>query len=184
MLNGIDPIIIFEFSKNISEKGASGVPVAKSILTKLPLPFIPIYLSEAITGIAIESEEKNIDIDTSVETPLNDDEIINQRAIGNVIKISMVASKDSIGLTFLSAMSDKIVPMITSREYAITYVHGAIVVISGYLHSFSITQNSNDTLFHITLELIKPAPSIKQGPTEVAPPKNAVQLVSGKAVGS
>ena len=190
MLNGIDPVIIFEFSKAIKEKGASGVPVAKSVLTKLPLPYIPIYLSEKLTGIYIDTEEKNIDITTDIENYiLKDDsteetEHINQKPIANVIKITMLASKDSIGMTLLSALSDKILPLVTSKEYAITYVHGAIVVLSGLLHSFSISQNSNDELYHITMELIKPAILQITKAVDVSAPKNAVSLVSGKAVGT
>ncbi len=161
MLNGIDPILIFHFSKIVTDKklnNKSKIPVTASILSKLPLPAIPIYLSESLTGIYIDTEEKNVDIATDIDTlVIADDPVMNQRGIGNTIKISMMASRDSVGLTLLSAMSDLIFPIVTSREYAISYLHGAITVFEGLLHTFSITQDPNTDKYNITLELIKPA---------------------------
>lgn len=157
MLNGIDPIIIFQFSKNVFAPGNSKVPITNSVLSKLPLPAIPIYLSESITGVYIDTEDKSIDIATDTESLLlSPDPIINQRCINNVVKVTMLASVDSIGLTLFSALTDVVFPLVTSREYSITYMHGAIVVLQGLLHSFNITQESNSTLYHITMELIKP----------------------------
>jgi len=186
MLNGIDPIIIFEFSKIVTEKkiNISQVPVKASILSKLPLPYIPIYLSEALTGIYIDSEDKTIDIDTSIETTMVQDDSkadnvsINQRGINNTVKITMVASRDSVGLTLLSAMADFIFPKVTSREYAITYLHGAITVFSGLLHSFSIVQGTSNDLYTVTMELIKVG-IIPKSPIPEIPNVPGVALKSG-----
>ncbi len=187
MLNGLDPLIILEFSKNTTDSGtgAVGVPVAKSFISKITLPAIPVYLNEQLTGIYIDTEEKNIDINTDVETSVDaKGTIVNQRAIANVVKITMIAHKSSIGMTLLSAFTDKIFPLVTSKEYTISYIHGPIVVLSGLLHSFSLTQNSSDELYHITMELIKPALQTGKGVPSVSAPQNGVQLVAGKAVGA
>jgi hypothetical protein len=188
MLNGIDPILIFKFSKLITDpKNAankSKIPITASILSKLPLPAIPIYLSEKLTGIYIDTEEKNIDIDTSTETlQIADDPILNQRGINNTVKISMMASRSSIGLTLLSAMADYIFPKVTSREYSITYLHGAITVFDGLLHSFAITQDPNTDKYNITLELIRPGIQPKTLSTEVNATKG-VQLDPTKVPGT
>jgi cytochrome c biogenesis protein CcdA len=172
MLNGIDPILIFHFSKLVTDPklkaNKSKIPITASILSKLPLPAIPIYLSESLTGIYIDTEEKNVDIATDIDTlVIADDPVINQRGIGNTVKITMFASRDSIGLTLLSAMTDLIFPIVTSREYAISYLHGAITVFEGLLHTFSITQDPNTDKYNITLELIKPAKPSKILSTEV-----------------
>jgi len=166
MLNGIDPIIIFEFSKLAKDADAAdvkngGVPIAATagtLLSKLPLPFIPIYLSEKLTGIYIDTEDKIMDVDTTMETGVIGaaGTRINQRGITNNIKIAMKASKDSIGLTIMSALCDLVFPIVTSKEYAITYLHGATTVFSGFIKNFTITQNVNDSLYTIVLELIKP----------------------------
>ena len=45
----------------------------------------------------------------------------------------------------------------TSKEYSITYLHGAVTVFNGLLHSFAVTQQANNELYNVTLELIKPS---------------------------
>lgn len=186
MLNGIDPILIFNFSKLTTKAKDTAVkyPITADIISKIDLPSIPIYLSEKLTGIYIDSEDKNIDVDTSIETlTISDNPILNQRGINNTVKINMLASKDSIGLTLLSAMSDLVFPKVTSREYSITYLHGAVTVFAGLLHSFSITQNATNDLYNITLELIRPGIQTKSPIPEVSNNKG-VQLISGKVPGT
>jgi hypothetical protein len=158
MLNGIDPIIIFHFSKLSPETAASvaSIPVISSIVNKIGLPPIPVYLSEKLTGLYIDSEDKNIDIETSSETLSNgEDPQINQKGINSTVTINIVASRDSIGLTLLSALADRIFQKVTSKEYSITYLHGAVTVFNGLLQSFAITQNSNNDLYNITLEIFR-----------------------------
>jgi hypothetical protein len=182
MLNGIDPILIFNFSKLTTQAKSviAKVPETANVISKIDLPSIPLYLSEKLTGIYIDTEEKTLDIDTSIETTiLADDPIKNQRSINNSVKITMIASKDSIGLTLLSAMSDLIFPKVTSREYSITYLHGAVTVFAGLLHSFAISQNSGNTLYTITMELIRPGIGVKLPIPEV-PGVKGVQLAAGK----
>ncbi len=168
MLNGVDPIILFQFKKllpaveSLFSSQKDKIPVVAQEPSSFPLPFIPIYLSEKLTGIFIDSESKSMDIDTTTET-VSDGTTpqTNQRGIANTVKIEMVANRDSIGISLFAAMADLIFPKVTSKEYTITYLHGAITVFDGLLHSFSITQNANDDRYNITLELIKPATSSK-----------------------
>lgn len=178
MLNGVDPIILFNFRMKPPAALASILSKIMTVdeSTMVPLPIIPLYLSERLTGIYIDSESKNIDIETNTET-LNSggSPEYTQKGIGSSIRVEMVASKNSIGILLLSAMADLIFPKVTSKEYSITYLHGAVTVFSGLLHSFSITQNSNNDLYNITLELIKPAPGKSAVPT-VAKITGAVPL--------
>lgn len=178
MLNGIDPILIFNFSKLTTQakNAVAKIPEIATIVSKIDLPAIPLYLSEKLTGIYIDSEDKTIDIDTSIETlAIAADPLLNQRGINNTVKITMIANRDSIGLTLLAAMSDLIFPKVTSREYSITYLHGAVTVFAGLLHSFAITQNPGNTLYTITMELIRPGIVSKQPIPEV-PGVKGVQL--------
>jgi hypothetical protein len=186
MLNGIDPILIFNFTKLTKEAKdrIAKTPITADIISQFDLPAVPIYLSERLTGIYIDTEDKNVDVDTSIETlTLSEDPKLNQRGINNTVKITMLAAKDSIGLTLLSAMTDFVFPKVTSREYSITYLHGAITVFKGLLHSFAITQESGTTLYRITLELIRPGIVPKQPIPELNNTKG-VQLVSGKVPGT
>lgn len=160
MLNGIAPIIIFQFSKQVKTatdtEAVSKIPILSRIINKIPLPPIPLYLDEKLTGIIIDSEDKTVDIETSQDA-LNDDDtpLITQKAIESSVKINMRATRDSIGLTILSAVADMIIPKVTSQEYSIQYLNGATTMFNARLKSFSVSSSSDNTLLNITLELIK-----------------------------
>lgn len=158
MLNGLDPIIIFRIVPDAGQLALTGLSGVANFLgdTLGTKPFIPvpIYLSERLTGLYIDTEDKNIDIETSVETLATSNEAVySQKGINSTVKINLTASKDSIGMTLLAALSDVIFTKVTSKEYAIDYLHGAVTVFGGLLHSFSIGQNSNNDLYNISIEL-------------------------------
>lgn len=179
MLNGIDPIIIFNFKKLAPglQESISKIPIVADVVSVIDLPVIPIYLSEKLTGIYIDSESKSMEIDTTVDTlSSGDTPSTNQRGIQNTVKIEMVASRDSIGVSLFAAMADLIFPKVTSKEYSITYLHGAVTVFAGLLHSFNISQQANNDLYTISLELIKPAASIKSAIPVVGKVTGAVPL--------
>lgn len=168
MLNGVDPIILFNFRKLLPsvQSVVSKIPIVADVVNVIDLPVIPLYLSESLTGLYIDSESKNIEIDTQIDGLTNGETVINQWPIQSTVKIDMVAKKDSLGVSLLAALTDLIVPKVTSKEYSITYLHGAVTVFAGFLHGFSVTQQENTDLYNITLELIKPAK------------KNAIPIVS------
>jgi hypothetical protein len=182
MLNGIDPVFIFNFSKLVPDVGAAlgDIPIVSKLNLNVPLPPIPIYLSEKLTGIYIDSEDKNVDVETSTETlATGATPVINQKGINSTVRINMFANKNSIGMTLLSAMIDLIYDKVTSKEYSIYYFHGPITVFGGLLHSFSISQNSTNELYNITLELTRStikATTEKAKIPSVTPDPNAVIL--------
>lgn len=159
MLNGIAPILIFRF-KTVSipftdfSFGQSKVPVvAKNDIT-IPLIPIPIYLDERLTGIYIESESKNIDIQTNVDgLPDKTGTQVTQKPLNSVVTINALANKDSIGLNILLAMNDLIFQKVRSQEYAVDYINGAMTLFGGLLEGFTVSQDSNTTLYNISLHL-------------------------------
>ena len=182
MLGGLDPIIIFQFSKvsDSAKATISKIPIVSSIVSKIGLPPIPIYLSEQTTGLYIDAEDRSIDIDTTVET-LSDGSspVVNQKAINSVVRIDMIGSRNSIGLTLLSALADLVVPKVSSKEYSITYLHGGITVFEGLLHSFNVAQNTENDLVKVTLELTKNNTTKKEATVEVKPVSEPVTLSGG-----
>lgn len=168
MLNGLDPIIIFQFSKLFpAETGATiaRIPIVSQIPTVIDAPPIPIYLSEQITGLYIDSEDKNIDIETMVETKTDGSTAdVQQKGINDVVTINIKGNKNSLGLTLLTTMASLILDRATSKEYAITYMHGAITVFRGLLHSFNVNQDSNSELLFIKIELAKGAKTPQKAP--------------------
>lgn len=165
MLNGLDPIILFNFFKATPATTAAleKIPVVADIVAKVGLPPIPIYLSESLTGLFIDTEEKSIEIDTKMET-LTDgaDPKIDQKGLQSTIKVSLTGKKNSLGLTLIAAMSDLILKKVTSKEYSITYLHGATTVFGGLLHSFNISQTAENDLLAITFELSTGAASTQE----------------------
>lgn len=159
MLNGVDPVILFNFRKLVPGvlDVANKIPVVTGASAQsFPLPIVPIYLSERLTGIVIDSESKNIDIDTTPETTTTgSDPSVYQKGLNSTIKVEMRASRNSIGVALFAAMADMIFPRVTSTEYSITYLHGAVTVFNGLLHSFSISQNTENDLYNMTLEISK-----------------------------
>lgn len=173
MLNGIDPIILFNFFELTPslESRLQKIPVISKLVNKVELVPIPIYLSERASGIYIDSEDKSIDIETKTETFADGSEPeIDQKGLGSIVRINLIAKKDSVGVTLISAMAEQILRKVTSKEYSIDYLHGAITVFNGKLHSFSINQNTDNDLYNISLELASSGVKAKtQGPTIEVP---------------
>lgn len=141
MLGGIDPVIIFEFSKKIELAGPTipGQPILEREATFIENPPIPIYLSETLFNIVIDGESKNVDIETNTET-LTDGAPpqISQKGVQSGITIEIEGKKDSVALILLSSMIDVVFDKVTSKEYTITYLHGPITIFRGLLNSFSM----------------------------------------------
>lgn len=156
MLNGIAPIIIFNFKKLAPSllESINSIPLLAENKLSIPLIPIPIYLDEKLTGIYIDSESKNIDIETKAQTlPDGKAPKAIQRGLNSVITVNMIASADSVGLSVLMAMSDLIFQKVTSQEYSVTYIHKAVTVFGGLLEGFSAVQNSNNNLYNISLQI-------------------------------
>lgn len=184
MLNGIDPIIIISFSTSLKAKLAPSIakiPIVSDIVNKIGFPPIPIYLSEQLTGLYIDSEDKSIDIDTVPETLSSGNQpLVNQKGINSTVKINMVATKGSLGLILLSALADVIFTKVTSKDYSITYLHAATTIFNGLLHTFSINNVANTDLSTITLELV--FAQVTKGQIEVQNKLGPVQLSPVTAV--
>jgi hypothetical protein len=179
MLNGVAPIIIFDFLATTNlDLGASfaKIPVLKTIPT-FPLPSIPIYLDENLTGLYVDSSSKNIDINTDLENnPVDKNPIVIQKGINSLITVNLKASSDSIGMILLSLLCDKIFSGLLDGRYSITYLHKSVTLFGGLLHSFSTIQNSENDLFNISLQLSrgKVNSTIQTAVAKIAQPFNGV----------
>lgn len=179
MLNGLDPIIIFNFKKVLPSFGEliKTIPLATKNPSTIDLPLIPIYLSEALTGVSVDTEEKNMDADTTIlATADGTTPIVTQRPITSTLKINLIANQNSIAVALFTALSDLIFPKLTAKEYSITYLHRSVTIFQGLLHTFSIQQDGNATLYRIAFELVIPPPEKKALIPEVPKITGAVPL--------
>lgn len=178
MLNGVAPIIIFDFLAGTKfDLGATfaKIPVLKTIPT-FPLPSIPIYLDENLTGLYVDSTSKNIDINTDQENPLDKNPIVIQKGINSLITVNLKASQNSIGMILLSLLCDKIFSGLLDGKYSITYLHTSVTLFGGLLHSFSTVQNSENDIYNISLQLAKGRvnSTIQTAVSKIAQPFNGV----------
>lgn len=167
MLGGIDPIIIFQFGFLAPSLSAdiAKIPIVSDIPTIIQMPPIPFYLSEQATGILIDSESKTVDINTDTETNAEGTTPdVNQKGLAAVVEVNIVSKKDSLQMIILSSLIDLIFDKLTSKEYAISYLHGATTIFGGALHSFSVDQNASSDLLLMKI-------GITRGTKQPAKPK-------------
>lgn len=178
MLNGFDPLLVI----TLKNKGLMDFFAEDSILDSIAeavgVP-IPIYLSEKLTGIYVDTENRSIDVETRVEPTTEKDTItqeveapkVTQTAVDTQLTINLLASKNSILLTALIALMEQLVKRLVSGEYSIHYINGPTVIFGGLLHRFATSVNGNEDLVRVELTLSTAA---KENPT----PKTPVETVS------
>lgn len=179
MLNGVSPIIIFDFlatAKLDLGTAFSKIPVLKNIPT-FPLPSIPIYLDETLTGLYVDSQSKNIDVNTEQETnQFEANPIVIQKGINSLVTVNFKANSNSIGMILLNLLCDKIFSSLLDGKYSITYLHSQVTLFGGLLHSFSSIQNSENDLINVSLQLSKGRvnSTIQTSVSKIAQPFNGV----------
>lgn len=154
MLNGVAPILIFYFPIIPVTIPLSGIPLLGLSDTALGIP-IPIYLDEKLTGIYINTQEKNVDIDTQPETSADGNVKVLQRGVNNTITVHLKANKDSLLLGVLLAFSDEIFKRAVNGRYSVTYLNGPTLVFGGKIQSLSAQEGENDDIMQITMVIHK-----------------------------
>ncbi len=102
----------------------------------------------------IDSESKNIDIETLPETRIDGfDPVVTQKGINSTVTINMQASKGSLGLSVLIALMDLVFAKVTSKQYKITYLNGAVTIFNGLLHGFTVNQSADNDLYTISMQI-------------------------------
>ncbi len=184
ILSSVAPILIFNFpfdsdSVNPVFNALSGLPLLAKASTSIGVP-IPIYLDEQLTGLYVESENKNIDIATEQNDAANSTKpFLTQKSISNTVSINLVGKKDSIFLTALLALVDIAYPQLVKAKYRVSYLNGGTVVLGGLLSGITSQDNSDNDLVNVTVTIHK-ADSL--GPTTPAFP--TVTAISGPTLSS
>lgn len=159
-LNGIDPILIIHLYDKRLTSLFDFIPFGEAIAEQVGFP-IPIYLSEQITGIYVDSESRSIDISTEIIHDQQKDPLTGktkkvdlvQKGLSSLVTVNMLASQDSTFLVILLAVMDLIMPKVATAEYAISYLRGSTVIFQGQLHHFSSSVGNNDNLLRLELTL-------------------------------
>lgn len=181
MIGGRDPVIIFHFAQNVPgvlEKN-SKIPVVSQTKNQIELPAVPIYLHRSLTGLYVGAENKEVAIETVVETMTDGSEPKeNQKGLTAGVTVNLLANKNSIGISVLMAMVDLAYDKLTSDEYRISYMHGATTIFRGKILDFTSNQTADTELLEISIQLSRGQkdPEKKPGIPQVARDKGAVPL--------
>jgi hypothetical protein len=160
-LNGIDPVIIIHLYNKKLTSLFDFIPFGAVIAESVGFP-IPIYLSEQITGLFVQSESRSIDIDTEIihdtrKDPINPTKTkkvdIKQTGLNSLLTVNIAADGNSTFVPILLALLDLIMPKVATAEYAISYLRGSTVIFQGQLHHFSSTAEMNTTKLNIDLTI-------------------------------
>lgn len=160
MLGGIDPILVFTFASinaNATANSAiSAVPlIGDAILENLGVP-IPLYLSEKLTGISVDTESIDITVDSNVQlNKVNNEAIVDQKGLNSILTVNMISTKSSLVLAALVAFTDVIFSRLVSKSAKISYIHGSTIVLNALLHSFTMRQREGSDLVDVVLQLEK-----------------------------
>lgn len=186
MLNGADPLLIFHFYNKGVTDFLADLPFGDTISDLVGVP-IPIYLSERLTGIYVDTETRGIDVVTKVDAITEKDPLtletlppeVTQTALDATVSVSMFANRNSVVLTAITALAETILSKLVTQEYGISYINGATVIFNGYLHRFQTSINRNDDLVRIDLTLSnakKASPTPKAGPVPIPVVTGALPL--------
>lgn len=177
-LTGLDPLLIIVLKNKGPQDPLGPSSLLDSFLDAVGIP-IPIYLSEKLTGIYIDTESKGIDVTTRVDSVVDrgldgqaEDPKVSQQALDSQLSINMHAKKGSIMLTALLALMDMILSRLVSGEYEIHYLNGPTCIFGAKLHRFGHNSASGSEL--ISMELVLSTASKTKNPT----PKASVPAIS------
>lgn len=139
-----DPVLIIYFTP----KDKTAVP-----------PFIPIYLSEEITGLVVRDESFGLSVATDNVVANNSGEVVyQQKGITNKLAIELIGRRDSIGLNLIvptfTALYKKV---IAKSAYRLAYFHQNQIIFDAILSSFETKQTDENNLLAINIVLEVPA---------------------------
>ena len=155
-----DPVLLF-YPLNKLENGdlQAGNPV-------------PVYLSEEIMGLCVDSETDSLNISTDFIPVLNEQGTeagtvkVQQRGETQSVSITLIGNKNSIGLNIILPMLKSIFSKVfAGMDYKIAYFHQNVLIFNARLASYQMTPGSNDTKVSLTLNLeVVPENSEKKEP--------------------
>lgn len=156
-LGGLAPIIIFTFYKPVIQSLAGLLPASVS---RIPLVPIPVYLDEKVTGLQLDDYNRTITVDV-----MRDGDSSFERASGDVVHLKFHAKKDSIVLTVLTALIDRVMdtfgnkvnPKPDERDYSITIFYDNIFILDASLEEFSTRLQDGTDLRELSFSFSKRA---------------------------
>lgn len=135
MLNGIAPVIIFVFKKEIFG-------------FKVPFMPIPLYLDERLTGIIADEHSRHLSVE--VEQVGNES---YERTTSSDVQISFIAKKSNVGLTAALALFEQVMKYVNKQDYSIILYYNDVFMPDASLKDFEteIIPNTDTRQIRLTL---------------------------------
>ncbi len=148
-----DPVLIIYF-----------IPKAETVAAPKSTPFIPIYLSEKLTGLYVDTERRRLAISTDNIVWVKKDTKTQQKEYGKLevqqkgetqtVEVSLIGKRDSIGLNLLLPLLQTIYDkVIAVEDYRIAYFHKNVLIFDARLSSLDINQSRENDLVAIDIGL-------------------------------
>lgn len=168
MLNGLAPVIVFTFFKELPIPAfLQGFITA----TKIPLIPIPIYLDEKFTKVSLDDYERDLSIDV-----VRDGTKTYERTSTDAVSLKFRADKSNIFMTAITALIDQIVENVEQKNYSISIFYDNIFILNASLESFSSRLVDNSTMREISIK-------ISNRPKEKSIIASPIQNIVGTAKG-
>lgn len=154
MLNGLYPVLVISLPANVSY---SALPGVIRDLLKNTAP-IPIYLDEDLTGVAVISEDQNIQINSNTVASVNNDNSLEvlQRGLNNQIDINLQSNRNSIFMNIVLPILKVIFAQrLMNGNYNIAYFSQNNIIFNAKLANFVTEQNADDELVNIKISLLQ-----------------------------
>lgn len=155
MLNGIAPVLIFNFPPPPKSTLVGGIPVLGEQIERLGFLPIPIYLDEQLTGIQVEEETHSIAFDINAEQTNDEKTLASVKGLDSTVTVRLNARKGNPILSALLTFSDIIFKKAVSQNFSITYLNGPILIFDGLLRSFDTSVGVDDDRIRINMTISK-----------------------------
>lgn len=170
-LNGIAPLIIFTFYREIKNPVSFIGPTKPLLIPTVP---IPLYLEERITGLQLDDYDRDISIDV-----LRDGVSAFERVSGDVVNLKFRMQKDNIILSILTALVDRVIqtfdksvktiaPTFDIQKYKLTVFYDNIFIFDASLERFSTRLVENSDMREVSLTFSKRSQAVVAAAAPIA----------------
>ena len=142
MLNGLYPVFVFQ--KLITRASMSNA------LSRA----VPIYINEALTGIALISQSRRAEFATDAVVDQESGNVrVKQRGITNGVDIELKTSRENLGINLLLPLADIAFQRANTDEYLVSYFNRNVILFRAKITSFVARESNSDSGVLISIGL-------------------------------
>lgn len=147
-----DPVLVIYFE-----------PSKETVVAGKSTPFIPVYLSEKLTGLYVDTERSGLSISTDniVSVTKKEDGTkvfgnleVQQKGETQKVEVGLIGRRNSMGLNLLLPMLKTIYDnVMAKKDYRIAYFHTNTLIFDARLADLDVNQSRENDLVAIDIGL-------------------------------